>query len=208
MIIIDDIEQQSPEWFALKAGIPGASSFNKIVTSTGAPSKQRQDYLYQLAGEAITGKCEPTYQSAAMAMGNEREAESRVLYELIHGVDVKQVGFIFNGSKMYGCSPDGIITFIPTIGVSWGLELKNVIPKTQVKYLLAGKLPTDYFQQVQGGLLVTGFDRWDFFSYCPGMDPLIIQVERDEKFISKLETELEAFCFELAGLIKKLKGGP
>ena len=25
-------------------------------------------------------------------------------------------------------------------------------------------------------MLVTGFDRWDFFSYCPSLPPLLIQV--------------------------------
>ena len=33
MIIIDDIEQGKPEWFALKAGVPSTSSFDKIVTT-------------------------------------------------------------------------------------------------------------------------------------------------------------------------------
>jgi len=66
-------------------------------------------------------------------------------------------------------------------------------------------LPTDYFQQVQGSLFITGFERWDFMSYSPGLPPLIIPVYRDEPFIKKLKEELDRFCFELAGVIKKLK---
>ena len=200
MIIVDDILQGSPEWFSLKCGTPGASSFDKIITTKGEPSKQAVDYRYQLAAEAITGRVEQGYQSTAMAMGIERESESRALYELICGVDVRQVGFIFHDTKMYGCSPDGLCE-------TWGLEMKNVLPKTQVKYLLDGKLPTDYFQQVQGSMLVTGFDRWDFMSYSPGLDPLIIQCEPDLTFQGKLKDQLEVFCLELVKLIKKVKGG-
>lgn len=200
MIVIDDIVQGSPEWFSAKCGVPGASSFSKIVTTTGEPSKSAKDYMYQLAAEAITGQVEQGFQSAAMTMGIEREAESRSLYELINAVEVKQVGFIFNDSKMYGCSPDGVCE-------TWGLELKNPLPKTQVKYLLDGKLPTEYFQQVQGSMLITGFERWDFMSHSPGLEPLIIQCEPDPRFQSKLKAELEGFCFELVKIIKKIKSG-
>ena len=156
-MIIIDCEQNSETWWKTKAGVPGASSFSKIVTSKGEPSKQAQEYLYQLAAEATTGKVEQGYQSQAMTEGIEREAESRALYELIYGVEVKQVGFIFDDSKMYGCSPDGVINN------EYGLEMKNVLPKTQVRYLLSGKMPTDYIQQVQGSMLVTGLKQWDFF---------------------------------------------
>ena len=195
-----DTTQGSPEWFAEKAGKPGASSFDKIITTTGQPSKQAQGYLYQLAAEAITGQVEQGYQSSAMTQGIEREAESRTLYELINGVEVQQVGFVYaDEQKMYGCSPDGIVND------EWGLELKNVLPKTQVAYLLNGGLPSDYFCQVQGSLLVTGFDRWDFFTYSPGLDPFQLSVERDEKFIAKLKEQLEKFCFELAMIVKKLR---
>ena len=200
MIVMDQIEQLSPEWFAEHAGVPGASSFDKIVASKGAPSKSRQGYLYQLAGEAITGKKEAGYSSPAMDEGVNREQESRELYEMINKCEVEQVGMAYpDEQKKYLCSPDGLIER------KRGLELKNVIPKTQVQYLLDGKLPTKYFIQCQGSLLVTGCDAWDFMSYCPGMPPFIIQVERDEIFIQKLESELDSFVIELAGIIKKLK---
>lgn len=200
-MIIIDCEQLSDKWFAEKAGVPGASNFNKIVTGKGDPSKQRQGYMYQLAAEAITGQVEQGYTNLNMEEGTVREDESRGLYELIEGVTVEQVGFVYpDEQKKYGCSPDGIINR------EHGLEMKNVIPKTQVLYLLENRLPPDYYQQVQGSLLVTGFDRWDFMSYSPGLPPLIVPVKRDEGFIEKLRKELDAFCLELATIIGKLKG--
>jgi hypothetical protein len=90
-------------------------------------------------------------------------------------------------------------------GGEWGLEMKNVIAKTQAKYLLNGKLPTDYSRQIQGSMLITGFKTWHFFSYHPGMKPFILEVKRDEEFIGKLKKELDSFCLELANTIRKLK---
>ena len=42
MLVMDEIEQLSPKWFQEHAGIPGASSFDKIVTTKGEQSKQRK----------------------------------------------------------------------------------------------------------------------------------------------------------------------
>jgi len=79
--------------------------------------------------------------------------------------------------------------------------------KTHIKYLLDGKLPTEYFCQVQGSLYITGFETWDFFSYYPGIEPFKITVERNDEFIKKLDKALDEFCFQVVKIIKRLKGG-
>ncbi len=199
-MIIIDCPQLSDAWFQEKAGVPSAGSFSKIVTTKGARSIQRKKYLYQLAAEAITGVKEQGYSNANMEEGVRREQESRDLYEFTQGVEVEQVGFVYQDEqKRVGCSPDGFINR------EWGLELKNVLPSTQVGYLIAGKLPTEYFAQVQGSMLVTGYQRWDFMTYSPGLPPFLLTVRPDEKFLKALEKELDSFCLELALTIKKLK---
>lgn len=199
-MIIIDCEQGSDQWFAEKLGKPSASNASKIITNEGKPSKQRTDYIYTLASEAITGKAEEGYKNKNMEMGNEREEESRSFYELTHGVTVDQVGVVYQDeNKLYLCSPDGIINN------EEGLELKNVLPKTQVKYLLKNKLPSEYFSQIQFSLLVTGFNVWNFMSYCPLMRPLIIRVERNEEFISKLRVELKMVAQEVKEIVEKIK---
>jgi hypothetical protein len=87
-----------------------------------------------------------------------------------------------------------------------GLEIKCPMLKTHMKYLINGKLPTEYFCQVQGSLYITGFETWDFMSYYPGLKPFLITVKRDEKFIEKLDKALDEFCFEIVKTIKKIKG--
>lgn len=201
MIIIDSCEQGSPKWDQLRIGNPGASSFKKIVTTKGFPSKSRQEYLYELAGEVITGKKTNGYSNAHMEEGMVMEQDSRSMYEFLNDVDITQVALCYKDElKKYHCSPDGLI-----IPKKKGFETKNALPKIQVARLLKGTLPTEHFTQVQGSMLVTGYDTWVFQSYCEGLPPLTIEVERDEGFINELEAELDSFCYDLAITVKKLK---
>ena len=198
-MLIIECEQRSPQWFQERLGKPSSSRFGEILTSTGEISKQRKGYLYDLAAQIISGQSPETYISSAMEEGIRREEESRTLYEMIYGVEVKQVGMIFpDDDKKYLCSPDGLRAD------NIGLELKNVLPKTQVEYLLSKKLPSVYVPQVQGSMLVTGFKQWHFMSYCPALPPLILEIERDEKWIEKCEKELKSFNQELDEMVKRL----
>lgn len=195
-----DIEQQTQEWFEAKAGVPSASNFNKIVTTKGEISKQAEKYLYQLAGERITGIREEIYTNQAMQRGCELEAEAREYYELVNGVEVKQVGICYpNEDKKYACSPDGLI------GDDGMIEIKCPLLSTHVSYLVKGKLPSDYFQQTQGQLFVTSRKWVDFMSYYPGVKPLLIRVYPDEEFIKKLSVALDKFCADLEKVVLKIK---
>lgn len=199
-MIIVDVVQGTPEWKAARLGVPTASGFDKIITTKGEPSKQAQKYMYQLAAERITGIAEEGYQNGAMQRGSEMEAEARAMYELITGNEVKTDGVcFFDEGKLYGCSPDGLI------GDDGLVEIKCPTSAVHVAYLLNGGLPTEYFQQVQGQLLVTGRKYVDFFSFYPGISPLLVRVERNAEFIKALDTELKAFCKELDKITKKIK---
>ena len=199
-MIIEDFEQLSEEWYSARAGLPTASNFDKIITTKGAPSKSAQKYLYGLAAENITGVKAPTYQNAAMLWGIEHEPQARADYEWENGVVVKQTGLVYpDAQKKYGCSPDGLME-------KRGLEIKCPYEShVHVDYVFRGKLPTAYFQQVHGSMLVTGFESWVFKSYYPGLPRFELEIERDETFIKALEEELDKFVFELAKVTKKLR---
>jgi hypothetical protein len=200
MVILNDVEQGSDLWFKEKLAKPSASNASKIITNSGDPSKQRTGYLYELAAEAITGKREEGYTNSNIEEGKMREEESRGLYEFINNVKVDQVGVVYKDEdRKFLCSPDGIING------EYGLEMKNVLPKTQVKYLLDGGVPTEYFGQVQFSLYVTGFKFWDFFSYSPALRPHIVRCYPDEKYQKALSVELGKFCAELKEIIEKIK---
>lgn len=196
---IFDFEQYSDEWWKIRLGVATASKFDKIVTTKGEPSKSKTKLVYQLAGEFVSGQAEETYQNAAMIRGLEMEAEAREFYELINGVEVKQVGFCLD-EGIGGASPDGLIE------EDGNLEIKCPIASTHVAYLLSpNTLEKDYFQQVQGQMLITGRKWTDLMSYYPGIKPLIIRVERNEEFISKLRVELKMVAGDVKDIIEKIK---
>ena len=202
-MVILDCEQYSDEWWNDRLGIPTVSQFIRVETATKGASKQQQNYLYQLATEQITGVyAGKNYQSYAMLQGHEREAEARSLFSMIYDVDVREVGLIFpDARRMYACSPDGLMK-------DAGLEIYCPESPAAVYCLLNPDKAIAHakkFQQIQGSLLITEFNHWYFESYYPGLPPLILKVERDEEFISKLKAELDKFTLELASVIRKLK---
>lgn len=199
-IIIDSYKQGEPEWFLARLGNPGASSISKIITNKGDRSKQADDYMYELAGELITGVKAETYTNATMQRGIELEGEARALFEVITDIEVRQVAVVYKDEqRKIHVSPDGLI------GNNAGLELKNPMIKTHVKYLLKNKLPSEYFSQIQMSLYVCEREYWFFMSYYPGIKPLIIKVSRDEEFIERLKVALDSFCLELIMTVKKLR---
>lgn len=199
-MIVLDVEQGTQEWQTARCGLPTASNFDKIVTTTGTPSKQALKYLYQLAAERVTGRPEEAYQNGAMLRGIEMEAEAADLYELITDNAAEKVGICYkNEDRLFSCSPDRLI------GKDGLLEIKCPQSHTHVEYLLENAMPMDYFQQVQGQLFVTVRKWVDFMSYYPGLKPLIIRVQRDEKFIGLLEAELVKFCEELEKVVEKIR---
>jgi len=200
MIPLFDIEQGTDEWFKARVGVPSASNFDKLITTQGKPSTQRDTYLYQLVGEALTGTKEDTFTSKAMEIGIEREAEARALYEMLHDTTVQEVGFCYlDDKKRIGCSPDGLV------GDDGLVEIKCPKMVTHVGYLLKDKMPTTYIQQVQGQLYVTGRDYCDFISYYPSMRPFICRVEPDFKVIDPLRDILDDLIVELDEIVNQLK---
>jgi len=199
-VIILDCEQNSDEWYQARLGIPTASCFEKIVKINGTQSASREKYLFKLAGEKLSGEKTDSYYGASMAKGHEREDESRKRYSFINDVEVQQVGFcFFDDKKEFGGSPDGLV------GDDGGFETKNAESHVQVERLEKGWSKAKHFQQVQGNLYITDREWWDLVSYSRGIKPIVIRFTRDEKFITKLADEIQAFIVDLNNLVTKLK---
>lgn len=185
-------EQGSDEWFQAKIGVASSSSFDRIVTASGKPSSQADDYLYELVAEYVTGEKKYIKPSYWMERGTDMEPQARAMYELIQGVIVEQVGFVYrNGQKLIGCSPDGFASSIK------GLEIKCPAPLNHISYLLQGVCPKQYLPQVQGSMWITGLEKWDFMSFHPDYDSLIVTIDRDPKWMDALDGILPAFVKRL-----------
>jgi len=206
MIVIDDFPQLSPDWFKAHAGIPGAASFDNIITNaTAKKSTSQHSYKCQLISETLLGAKENNEwkTTAATEEGVKREDESRKAFELIQRTEVHQVAMCFKDEhRRFLCSPDGLLKH----DGKWvaGLELKNPLAKTHVSYFLGDKLPTKYIAQVQGSLYITGLPVWYFMSYYPGLEPFIKKIYPDKKYHEKLEAMLVDFCMDLMTMRKRI----
>jgi len=194
MIEIFNCEQGSPEWFACRLGIPTASNFATVMAK--GEGKTRRTYLLKLIGERLTGDPSDSYSNAHIERGQVMEAEARALYTFMTDVEPEQVGFIRDGNK--GCSPDGLI------GTAGMTEIKTKLAHIQLEVLLADRLPPEHAAQCQGNLWVANREWIDFCSYWPKLPLFIKRVYRDEIYIKKLASEVDAFNDEMMQLIGKI----
>ena len=204
-VIIRDIEQGTPEWFAMRKGIPTASNFGKILTGTTLKkSSSAAKYQRELCGALLGGDAEFTGNKWT-ERGNELEPEARAWYSFNYDVQVEQVGFVYqDDSHDVGCSPDGFV------GDDGGVEIKCPSAAVHVEYMLKDKLvPVTYISQVRGTLYLTGREWWDFVSYYPGVRPVVVRVHRTEtkqvEWVAAFEELMPEFLKDLDAMKNKLE---
>ena len=140
--------------------------------------------------------------------GNALEDDARRYYEQRTGYEVTQVGFITHDTGGFGCSPDGLVyrkgpwsDDMPAL--SHGIEIKSPMNENAMRYLLDGELPEEYKLQVHMSMAVTGLNRWDFLSYCPGEAQLLLTIERNDT-TDQLEAGLKRLVAEKRKIKAKL----
>lgn len=197
MEIIRDVDQLSDEWFELRIGSVGGSSIKDLMAK--GQGKSRKSLMYRLVEEIRENKKYEGYVSKAMEEGTRREPESRRDFRFITGLEVEEVGLIKGNVPGTHCSPDGLTSD------DAGLELKNPIYTTQLRYIDEDRLPLEYVKQVQYSMWIAEYDYWWFFSYHPKLKPFLLKVERDESLIKTIKIETIKFLAELKLLIKKME---
>lgn len=199
-----DFEQRTLEWYQIRQGRITASVASKVITSTGKPSTSQDALVNELAHELMT---EPMDRSdidsvalnPAMQRGIDLEYRACRMYEFLTGNEVDHVGFCAHDDLMIGCSPDGLMP-------DGGLEVKCPLAHNHIGYLMDEKCPSKYFPQVQFSMFVTGRSWWDFISFHPDHPELIVRVNRDDDFISKLEKEIVKVLEKCDNCVRKIKG--
>lgn len=202
MPVIHDCIQGSESWERLRIGIPTSSSFDKIITPLGKPSKSWEKYAYFLIAERFLDRKINTYKSDAMENGKIIEEDAAADYELQTGNDTQIVGFVTNDAGTIGASPDRLV------GDEGLLEVKCPMPQTQMEYLITGKIDREYWPQLQGQLFITGRKWVDIISFNPELPRSIIRVERDVEFIACLESllgEFNAFLDQVTSKIQEMQ---
>lgn len=199
---IINCEQNSPEWFEVRRGIPTASNFAAILAK--GEGKTRRTYMLKLAGEIITGELAESFTNEHTERGHALEDEARDLYAFETGAELQRVGFVRNdglipGRRWIGCSPDSFI------GESGGLEIKTKLPHLLIDVILKDKFPSDHVAQVQGTLWVTGREWWDLAVYYRGIPLFQKRAHRDEKYIGALAVAVREFADELDATVKQIR---
>jgi len=194
-VIVHDVEQRSPEWYALRAGMPTASEFSKIITSKGEPSKSAGGYAVTLAGELFAKKPLDAWEGNEWTeRGREMEAEALSLYQFATDLEVSPVGFITDDASTMGCSPDGIVAFDGMVEVKC-LKAERHIDAI-LYYRKHGRCKTDYVQQTQGQLMIAGRKWCDLIFYHPDLPLLTIRQEPDTAIYEALRAEIAGLCIE------------
>lgn len=171
---IHTIPQLSEDWHRLRIGIPTASEFSRIVTSTGAESKSRHGYAMQLAAELYAGEDLNRWGgNLSTDRGRFLEEDGLRQYAFEQDAEIVPVGFITDDDGTHGCSPDSLV------GDDGCAEVKCVNAEKHTatiwRYRQDGSIPPEFTQQTQGQLLITGRAWCDLVFYHPKLPVLVVR---------------------------------
>lgn len=195
--------QGSAEWHAHRLGIPTASQFHCIITPTGqySQSKATKTYLYKLLCERILKQ--PMGDDIGNfrwpAHGTREEPDAARQFEIVTGLELEPIGFVTTDDGRIGCSPDRKIRKRAET-----VEIKCPAPWTHLMYTMEGP-GNDYIPQVQGQLLVTGFEAVHFYSYYRDFSPFLQVTLPQKHFQGLMAGALHRFCDELDALTERAR---
>ncbi len=135
--------------------------------------------------------------------GKELEAEAIAKYEFLTGETVERIGFCTTDDGRFGASPDGLV------GDHGLVEIKVLKAENHAAAILYyrkhKKVPTEYVQQTQGQMMVTG-RRWaDSVFYNPVLPMLIIRQEPIFSVVAGLTSGIKALLAERDSIVAALR---
>lgn len=206
-MIIHQSPQGSEDWLRARAGKITASMF-KVARSklkkTGEPTEAALNYAFKVAVEAISGlPMDEGFETWQMRRGHDLEPEARDLYSIRTGNTVEVAGFVTTDCETYGASADGLVA------EEGGIEIKCLVSPERIREAILNHDITEWIDQVQGGMWITGRKWWDFIIYCPALSGVnreltVWHVERDDAYIAELEKDLNQFTGLVNTYIEKL----
>ncbi len=174
---------------------PRAGSVERAIKglSIGEPSDAAKAYAFRLAIERISGiPLDDGFETYAMRRGHELEPAARLEHEIQTGQIVNRAGFVLTEDRLFGASADGLI------GEDGGSEYKCLISPERLRAVLIDGDYSEFTDQVQGCMWITGRRWWDFCLYCPALESIgkhlwHRRVERDDAYIDAMVTDLVEF---------------
>ena len=176
---------------------PRASAIDKALAGepVGDFTDAAKSYAFRLAIERISGRPldeADQYETYAMRRGRELEPEARHAHEFAHDIVVEQCGLVLTEDRKFGASADGLI------GNDGGSEYKCLMDPTRIRDVILTRDISQFQDQVQGCLWLTGRAWWHFCLYVPALADIgkaltVFEVVRDEAYIDKLAEDLLDF---------------
>ena len=206
ILLNDEPEQRSPEWFNARLGRFTSSRFGELMTGEKKPLTESATAMKVVCEKAIEAVSSDRKEFSAPSTdhGTEYEPEAVAAYQANQGVTVIDSPLIKKGSA-FGGSPDGLVGLDGLIEVKCPYNLVNHVHTFETL-----QVPKKYIWQVQGNLWVTGREWCDFISYSPFMPEaskiVIVRATRDKELIERLVKRLHQAEELKQLLIKKLTG--
>lgn len=201
-MIEHQVDQGSASWFALRAKIPTASEFHRVMTpARRKPAEARWKYAIEIiAARLLNWQKESLDNIEHIEAGKASEPLAVAQLEFSTGIKTRPVGFLTTDDGRFGASPDRLT--VPTgLGT---IEIKCPTVPTHLGYLYYGH-DDAYRCQVQGQLLVAEADKATFYSYHERMPPYMSESGRDTIFMTDLFASLEQFSDELLGMEERAR---
>lgn len=194
-VILGGNSEKSAREIAGYKNAPTSETIKRALAGekVGAFSDAAKDYAFRLAVERISGESMAKHmETFAMRRGRELEPDARFAHEMAASVTVKRAGYVTTDDGAFGASADGLIL------EDGGAEYKCLIDPERMRKVLFDEDVSEFTDQVQGGLWLTGRKRWHFALYCPqlasiGKELWWREIPRDDEYIERMELDLLEF---------------
>lgn len=181
MIIHEEIEQQSEEWYKLRSGRFTASYFHTLM----GESTTKENIILKKTAERLNPNFrDDFFITKDIERGIELESQARLLYEMQTGNEIKEIGFC-EVDDFVGCSPDGLI------GEDGIIEIKSPKDNVFIEQVIKDKIKPEYYTQIQYNLYCLDRKYCDYIAYNANYPLFIKRIERDETYIEKIKKTIE-----------------
>jgi hypothetical protein len=188
-----DIPQGEYEWHCLRLGMVTGTS---LKSALGSP-KVQETLMYKLISERMTAPQITELNSPAVVRGIEMEPIARKAVQVETGIEFVETGMLLSDEiPGFALSPDAI--YEEGGKVVGGLEIKCPDSKKHIEYLINGKLPKEYADQVKAPFLMSDDIKWWYFASFDDrnyeLPVFLLKITRDDfKAIDADQEKLKTF---------------
>lgn len=199
-----EVIQGTPEWLELRIGkISASRAKDLLATVRYGEAAGYRNYKTELAVERITGTRYERYVTKQMEYGTETEGVAATVYQLITGNVAKECGmYAIEGTNVVA-SPDRLV------GDDGLVEIKCRELGNHVDSITTGKVPDEYYKQIQFQLWVTHRQWCDYVSYGDEMPDnskvFVKRIERDEEVINDIVERVEKIEEDISKTTEAIK---